>query len=344
VLVDNIKMTKPVEAPKIFGLQPGTPGGLKVFVDGNGTANQWDQEGFAAPSADCNTMNFFPLNQTPASYAFTISHFPDPTVAPGFQARLHIFNGDSLTANGQNFGYNQTYSGAPYNVYDYMGMLIENAASGGVNAIFEWKTNSPTGNATNRLLFTLPQYTSANGTWTLTFSDNTHATIVGPDGVAAGAINLPDFQSDPNYTANFTPATSCLQFGLAKNDVNNTGVNNNQSAYFSHVVVTNANGVIYDDSFSGPGLTANYAWRVAQYWQYAANRVLWQPSGTAYWLQYGDPSAGYAVQTVGSLLGTWGDAGVTYTYTDATGTNHFGAIPTTSLPAGNSGFFRLFKP
>ena len=349
VFVDNIKLTTPITPPKILGLQPGTPGGVKVFVDANGTLHQWDQEAFTSPSADNNARNFFPIYQTPATYSFTLSHFPEPKVAPGFQAHLYLINGDSITAGGGSFGYNQTYSGAPWNAYDYMGLLVENgtgatnSVTNGVIATFEWKTNSPSGNATNRMVFELPQYATANGTWTLNFSDNTHGTIVGPDGAVAGSIGLPDFVTDPSYTGNFTPATSCIQFGVAKNDGDNTGVNNNQSAYFNHVVVTNAGGVIYDDTFSGPGLTANNAWQVATDWQFGANRVQWSPTGTAFWISYGDPSSGYTFQSAGSLAGPWGDAGVTYSYTDATGTNHFGAIPTASLPAGNVGFFRMSK-
>jgi hypothetical protein len=320
------------------------PGGTKIFVDGNGTDNQWDEEGISVPAADCATMNFFPMNQTPASYSFTLSQFPSPASAPGFQAHMYIVNGDSFTANGGDFNWNQTYSGVPWNAYDYMGLRIENAAGGGVNAIFEWKTNAPSSNATNRQVFAAPQYTTANGTWTVNFSDNTHGTILGPDGASVGAITLPDFQADPQYSLNFTPVTSCLQFGVNKNDANNTGVNNDKSAYLTRVVVTNWLGVIYNDSFPGPGLTASYLWRVAKYWKYPANRVLWEPYGTAFWLKYGDPAAGYSVQSVGSFPGTWADAGATWTYTDDTGTNHFYAIPTNGVPAGNSAYFRLYKP
>jgi hypothetical protein len=349
VFVDNIRLTTPITPPKIYGLQPGTPGGVKVFVDANGTSHQWDQEAFTSPSADNNARNFFPIYQSPASYSFTISQFPDAKVAPGFQAHLYLINGDSITAGGGSFAWNQTYSGAPWNAYDYMGFLVENgtgatnSVTNGVIATFEWKTNSPSGGATNRMVFQLPQYTSANGTWTLNFSDNTHGAIVGPDGAVAGTIDLPDFPSDPNYAGNFTPFTSCIQFGVAKNDTDNTGVNNNQSAYFNHVVVTNSGGVVYDDTFGGPGLTANYAWQTATDWQFGANRVLWQPAGTAFWLNYGDPSSGYTFQVAGSLAGPWADAGVVYSYSDASGTNHFGAVPTANLPAGNTGFFRMVK-
>jgi hypothetical protein len=121
-------------------------------------------------------------------------------------------------------------------------------------------------------------------------------------------------------------------------------VNNGKSATFTHVGVTNVSGVVYDDSFNGPGFTGKYAWRVATYYIDGANRVTWQPYGTAYWLKWGEPAAGYSVLSSGSLTGPWGDAGVTYTYTDSTGTNHLGAIPTASLPAGPSAFFRLQNP
>jgi hypothetical protein len=338
VFVDNIKLTKLVTRPAITGLLPGTPGGVKIYVDGNAD-NQWDQEAITAPSADCSFYNFFPIYQTPASYSFTLTKFPDPSVAPGFQAHAYIFNGDTDS----NFGYNQTYSGAPYNVPDYMGLLIENGTNGNVVATFEWKTNFPSFNTTNRMQFTLP-YSSANGTWAFNFTDNTHVTVVGPDGAAATNFTIPDFVNDANYNANFTPSTSCIQFGVAKNDVQNSGVNNSQGTYFTHVLVTNATyPAIYDDTFNGPGLTGKYAWRVAQYWKFGANRTLWQPYGTAYWLKYGEPAAGYTVESAASPLGTWGDAGVTYTYADTSGTNHFAAVPTASLPAGNAAYFRLKK-
>ena len=34
---------------------------------------------------------------------------------------------------------------------------------------------------------------------------------------------------------------------------------------------------------------------------------------------------------------------VTYTYIDGTGTNTIGAVSTTNLPAGKTGFFELMK-
>jgi hypothetical protein len=182
--------------------------------------------------------------------------------------------------------------------------------------------------------------TSANGTWTLSFSDNTHLTITGPGGTSKG-LTLPDFSSDPNYTANFSPADSLVQFGVAKNDANNTGVNDNQSTIFTDVIASNSV-VSYNDTFNA-GLTGNYSWQVAMYYQDAADRVFWQPYGTAWWLQWGLPSTGYTVQSAANIAGPWSSAGVTYSYTDSSGTNIFGAIPSASLPAANAGFFELIN-
>jgi hypothetical protein len=340
---DNITLSKPVTHPKIYGLKPGTPGGVKISVDADGTANQNDQEGISSPSADNDQTNFFWATQTPATYSFTLTNFPAPAVAPGFDAHIYIVNGDSITANGNvgSWGYNQTYSGVPYNALDYAGLRIQNTTNNnGLVAIFEWKTNLPSANAptNNRTTFGLALYASANGMWTLTFNDDTTATLVGPNGTV-GTITLP-----AGLNGNFTPVTSMVQFGVYKNDQYLTGVNNNQSATFTHVHVdNNIKGTIYDDNFTGPGLTANYAWQVAEYYLDSADRVFWQPYGTAWWLEWGLP-IGYTVQSAASLTGPWGDAGVTYTYTDSSGTNIFGAVPAASLPAGNAAFFRLMHP
>lgn len=343
--VDNLEFWSPQTPISITSLTPGTPGGVKMAVDADGTANQYDQEGITSPSADNNATDYFWMNQYPATYSLAITNFPSPAVAPGFDAHLYIVNGDTITTGTTGgWSYNQTYSGVPYNAYDYAGLRIQNSfTNGGVVAIFEWKTNSPNANATNTFKFTLTQYASADGTWTLNFSDNQHATLLGPDGNVAGTFTLPDFGSDPNYANNFSPATSMVQLGLAKNDTNNDGVNDGQSAIFTGVSVTNANNVVFGDNFAGPGLTASNAWQIAEYYQDAADRVTWQPQGTGWWLKWNSTQSGLTVQTTSNLLGSWTNVGSVYTYVDTTGTNTLGALPATNLPAGNAAFFRLQK-
>lgn len=377
IYIDNIELTKIVTKPVIASILPGTPGGLKMYVDADGTANNNDQEGITSPSADNALYDFFWINQTPATYSFTLTNFPAPapsfsgaSTAPaspgaGFDAHVYLVNGDSIVAAGQGWSYNQTYSGVPYNALDYLGMHVQNAyitnlvtyttnatvittnttygLASGVVAIIDWKTNAPNANATNRIVFNFPNMASANGTWSLNFTDNTHGNIVAADG-SVNSFTLPDFYNDPNYTANFTPVTSMVQFGVFKNG---RSANNSLSTTFTDVVVTNAMAGItstnYNDSFSGPGLTGKYAWQVAEYYQDGANRTEWLPYGTAWWLGWGLSGSGYSVQSASSVTGPWSNAGVTYTYTDVTGTNIFGAVPAASLPAGPNAFFRLVK-
>jgi hypothetical protein len=372
IYYDNITLSEPTNAPRIEALLPGSPGGVSINVDADGTANQYDQEGFSSPTADNNAMNFFWINQTPATYSITITNFP-PQPAPygsttnppisvgaGFDAHIYLVNGDSITANGNvgSWDYNQGYSGIPYNALDYVGLRVQNVGitnvvtyttnasiittnhhyslASGVVAVLEWKTNAPSSNATNFIRFAFPAMASANGTWSLSFSDNTHGSIVAADN-SVHNFTLPDL------SGNFLPGTSLVQFGVAKNDALNNGANNNLSVLLSHVSVGTSAGTIYDDSFNGPGLTGKYLWRVASYYLDTANRVSWQPNNTAYWLVWGNPYQGYSPQSAANAAGPWGDAGVTYSYTDLSGTNHLGAIPAPSLPAGNTGFFRLTK-
>jgi len=335
--VDNIQVWNPVFLPSITSITKGTAGGIQMTLDGNGTANIYDQEGISSPSTNNSSVDYFWINQTPATYAFTLTNFPSPASAPQFDAHIYLDNGDSISAFNNAYSYNQTYSGSPYNMVDYLGLHVQNGTNGGVVAMIDWKTNAPNSNATNTITFNYTSMASANGTWMLTFSDNTHGSVIANDGSVSN-FTLPDFSADPNYTGNFTPATSMVQFGVFKNGNTN---NNNRSFTLASVGVTNASTTLADN-FSGPGLTANNNWQVAEYYQFAANRAIWQPSGTAYWLTWNTASGGWGVQSSSNIL-NWASAGVTYTYHDSTGTNTLGAVPATNLPTGNMGFFRLVK-
>jgi hypothetical protein len=93
----------------------------------------------------------------------------------------------------------------------------------------------------------------------------------------------------------------------------------------------------FDDTFAGPGLTANYAWRTT-----SASAVNWSPDGVGWWLSWSLPDDGFTVQVAPVVTGPYADAGVTYTY--AKGATRVGAVPITSLPVGSAAFFRLMKP
>jgi len=335
--VDNIVLWNPVTIPSITGLTPGTPGGLQMTLDADGTANPNDQEGICSPSADNTGNNFFWINQFPATYSFFLTNCPAPAVAPSFDAHIYVCNGDTIPGN--DFGYNQTYSGLNWNVADDIELHVQNGNAGGVSVQFSWKTNAPSANpsSANGAVNTWNPagMTSMNGPWSLTFTSNTGGYVTGPNGLV-GNFTMPDLSALPN----FTPADSCVAYGIFKNGNTN---NNLMSATFASVgESTSGTAPVYSESFSGPGLTANYAWQVAEYSLDAANRAVWVPAGTGYWVKWNATVAGWAVNSTGDLLGTWlPGAGVTYTYVDATGTNTVAAVPAASLPAGNAGFFQL---
>ena len=344
--IDNITFSSPVTYPKMEGITQGTPGGVKMTLDTDGSANPNDQEGLSTPQADSNSKDFFWLGQTPqtATYSFYLTNCPAPADAPGFDAHIFVCNGDTLTAVEGDYGYNQTYSGVNWNAGDMVSLDVQNGTAGGVVAQFGWKTNlfngaEPAGNITTVVYGSMA---NMDGTWQLNFTDATDGNITAPDGTVT-PFTMPPFASDPNYTAinNFAPSTSMIAFGVFKNG---NIVNNGQSAIFQNFTTILGGTTVYNDNFNGPGVYANNAWQVGEYYLDGANRTSWSPYGTAFWVEYGLPNTGYSVQSVGDLSGTWGDAGVTYTYADSSGTNYFAAVPTASLPAGNAAFFRLMHP
>jgi hypothetical protein len=363
--MDNIQLWNPVTHPVVSLAKNTVPGGVQIVLDGNGLLNPNDQEGICTPSATNAVTDFFWENQTPATYAFTLTNFPAPAtpfasvVTPpaspgaGYDAHIYLCNGDSITAFNNLFSYNQTYSGANFNMVDDFEFHVQNASvltnngagtftlSNGVVAILDWKTNSPNANATNSIVFNFPTLASANGTWALNFTSNTGGNVVDPTGTPH-PFTLPNFTADPNYNNNFTPVTSCVCIGVFKNGNTN---NNTLGNVFTSVALTNTVTAI-TDNFAGPGLTASNAWQVAEYYQYAANRVLWIPAGTAYWLKWNSTQTGYSILSTNSLSGghtNWPNAGVTYTYTDTTGTNTVGAIPAATLLPGGL-FYEVMHP
>jgi len=321
--IDNIKMSKPTTLPKIQGLAAAGPSGTKITLSGPG--NQWDRQSICVPSGTATTVNYTWGGQTPATYSLTITNFPAPANAPGLEGHIFITTGDS--------GYDETISSPDWNAPNLAVLRVENGTNGGVVASFEWKTNLPSANPDHTYSVNLPAFTSANGTWTLNFSDDTHGSIVGPNGLVVTNITL-----DADMMTYFTaPSASFVQVGAFKNDSLNAGTSDNKGFILTQVLMTNVNATIFNDDFSA-GLTNNYAWRVT-----SAAAITSIPQGTAYWLKWGVPDNGFTPQSAASVLGGWSDAGITYIYTDTTGTNRFGAVPTVSLPAGNNAFFRLIN-
>jgi hypothetical protein len=337
MFIDNIVFTSPISRPPIKALVKNNDSG-GVRVSANGPGNPHNREALCQPAGWSATNNMFWKGLTPATYSMTITNWPSPTNAPNFQAHLYVVNRDSDPS----LDWDETYGACDWNAADMIALMIQNQTNlvtPGLVVSLQWKTNHPSGPLDNIWAVQLP-LASANGTWTLHFTSDTAGSIIAPDNSVVTNFTMPDFSSGaPDYHANFEPTASYVQFGLYKgNGDADNGSNNYKSFILTQVLVTNYNGVYFDDTFTG-SMTNKYAWRVTD-----SQYVTYTPYNTAYWLVWSIPDSGFTRETAANPAGPWTDAGITYVRTDQTGTNRFGAVPASSVPPGPNAFWRLMKP
>jgi hypothetical protein len=320
--VDNVKVYKPITPPTI-GLNKSGPSGVQITMNDN--ASQWQRDAITTPSSA--GPFFWSAQAYPVTYSYTINNFPDSAKHPGFEAHMYLVNGD--TDGGT---YNQTYGGCDWNAADIFMFRIENSPGGGVTCRIDWKTNLPNANPPGDVLYhpVVANGPTALGTWNLTFTDSTHATVTGP-GITATNFTLPE----DAVTFNFSPFVSYIQFGMFKNDGANDGHNNQASGTFSRVQFTGST-YPFDDAFNGAALTNNYVWRVT-----SPAAVTYVPPGTAWWVDWTLPADGFSVESAPTVLGPWANASVTNTF--QSGAVMHGAVPAEALPGPNA-FFRLSRP
>lgn len=314
--VDNIKVWKPSSPPLLSALKPDPGmGGMQVQM---GSASQWERNALVTPLG----LSAPWVGQTPVTYSMTITNFPDAAQHPSFEAHIYLVNGDTVLNN-------ETVGSADWNASDIVILGVQNTTNGGVNFGLSWKTNSPASNP-NQFPVSLNNLPSALGTWSVTFTNDYSGVITGPGGVSTNFALPPDA-----VASNFSPANMFVQFGAFEG--RSDSLNDLQSARFSHVSISNVNGLVIEDNFPGPELTTQNDWRVT-----SSTAVQWIPSGLAWWLTWTTPDDGYAMEVAGNVTGPYSDAGITFTI--ASGANKSGAVPAANIPAGNAAFFRMRKP
>lgn len=320
VYVDNMKLTRTYTQPTILGLQkdPGI-GGVRIKI-GTGSGD-WERNAIVTPAA--GNMPLAPgwIGVTPATYSMTITNFPDAAKHPGFDAHLYLVS-SQITGN-------ETGGAADWNAADLVELRVQNNGAGSVDFTLRWKTNAPASNAPN-IPAAVTGLPSAIGTWSLTFTNDYAGYITGPGGVFTN-FALPENVPGECFSA---WGDIFVQFGAFEG--RNDPLNDGQSMIFSHVKITNVLGVVIEDNFAGPGLTASNAWRTT-----SSTAVQWLPAGIAWWLTWTTPDAGYIMEVAGDVLGPYTDAGITL-FTPA-GANKMGAVPAANIPPGNAAFFRMRK-
>lgn len=324
--IDNIRVWTPATPPSIKSVARGggTPGGAQVKMDLTGPANQWQRDAICVPAGQTDYSWYAKGGVT---YSFVITNFPDAATHPGFDAHLYIVNQDTIPGTGT--GFNQTYGGCDWNAADLVTVQLANGTNGGVDFTFTYKTNQPNANPTNRMA-TL-HASSALGGWYVYFgNDNISVTMSNSSGLTTN-FTLPQEVAD-----RFNADISWIQIGAFKNDGAADGHNDGASCTFSRIAMEGGT-FPFDDTFGGPGLTANYAWRTS-----SSSAIHWIPDGLGAWLTWTVPDDGYTATVSGTVTGPYADAGVTYSYIQ--GDKRTAAVPTANLPGGNAAFFRLQKP
>ena len=319
---DNIEFVKSTQAPKITKLANGTPRGVQIVMDND--ADQWQRDGITTPADAGELFWYYDSQNSPVTYSFTLSDFPEATAHGGFSAHLFFVNADTDTNTGD-----PTTGSVDWNAADLIDLHVTANATGGYDYSFNWKTNHP--NANTDFQAASLHSPTALGTWSLTFTSPTQATMSGPGGISTN-ISLP---ADA-VNNNFSPGMSYLHFGMFKNDGANDGHNNGVGGTFGRLQKTGGS-YTFDETFNGASLTNNYNWRVSR-----ASAVRWVPDGVGQWLTWTLPADGFHGQVGPTVTGPWTD--VTNLIEYSTSTSKSGAISTNDVPAGNAAFFRLKSP
>lgn len=319
---DNLEFVKSTQAPKITKLSNGTPRGVQIVMDDDN--NQWQRDGITTPADGGQVFWYSDVLTAPVTYAFTLNDFPEATIHGGFSAHLFFVNGDTDTSTGD-----PTTGSVDWNAADLIDLHVTANANGGYDYSLNWKTNHPAAN-TDHQVASLHSPT-ALGTWSLTFTSATEATMSGPGGISTN-VSLP---ADV-VNSNFSPGAGYLHFGMFKNDGANDGHNNGVSGTFARLQMSGP-GYVFDETFNGTNLTANYNWRVSR-----PSAIHWVPDGVGKWLTWSLPSDGYHPQIGPAVTGPWKDVTNLVEYT--TSSLKIGAVSASDVPTGNEAFLRLKYP
>ncbi len=315
--IDNVKFTELAAPPPGPTLSMERPvRGLNLVP----TSGQYQRQNIATINRTGYGWVGYP---DPVTYAVTIDSYPDAS-HNGFQTHLFLVSG---SPGAESF--------PDYNEPNVVFLDIQNQADGSTQAFFRYKTNETAGNT---FLYTpapaggtLGNVTNSTalGTWSLSFSQDTNVTVTTPGG-ATGHFTLP-----PEAAALFQEPLT-VYVGAQPN----SGANIGQAVILGRFQILNGATSVLDDDFLADQNLDAATWQVLAGDPLGVRLV---GPDAAFWLSWTIPDTGYKLQSNITEIGDengWSDSGL---ITSQFGSKKKTLVHVAEQPDPNLGFFRLLK-
>lgn len=336
--IDDLQVNlSPVKTPPptlATPLQKATVG-LNEIATTPGSNGEYDR--YQVTTVNDTGLGF--VDQPSVTYSWNIQSFPQNT---GENFQQHFF----IVGPGAPGPYDQA---ADWNFANVIFITVQQADNNGAATMnFRYKTNEPAGNG---MIFntTNPTNTASNpdgwpvepvcslnatsavGNWSVNFANNNGVFTVTLNGPGGATTN---FVFDAPSAALFAdPISLCL--GGQPNNPNGVG---KAVVYGSFSVA--GNDTPYSETFTNESNLNTNFWRDLSS---DPNGDVFVPLGSAYWLFWSVPDAGFSLQAAPGLqtgAAGWADLSP---LTILDNGQRAALLPQSSVPAGNSAFFRLIE-
>jgi hypothetical protein len=337
IWVDNIKFVGPtVLAPVIpptLAVEKAPPR-LRIFA--GSTINTYDRAQIATVDQNQSWIG----GSYPVTYSFTLTSVPN---LQGWQTHMFLIPTNAATPG--NGVYNNQY--IDYQASNSVWLQINSSSNGNCTANISWKTNLPNANP-NQVAVNITNSTPV-GTWTVTFTSASGGTLTAP-GASPVAFTI----ADPDVSTRFANPLVAI-FGIQPQSAAYFG----SYVEYSGITISGVAGSPTSDDFTtATSLGANWDVTDSLY----TNSIVQVPPGSAYWVNWSLPDAGFGLGVAPDLTGsTWylpeyynyyAD-GLNLPITRQEGTRRWALVPTNCLPTVDTtqggtpspnGYFRLFNP